>query len=80
MEVKSFDNPAQYRDEVFAFLLANEVQYCLPIGLIETMITRPETYPTAYLWAVYDGDRVVGAAWMMPPFEGTKKSPRGNSL
>jgi len=63
MELKSFDNPTQYRNEVFAFLLANEAQYCLPLGLIETMITSPETYPKAYLWAVYDGDCVVGAAW-----------------
>ena len=67
MELKSFHHPTQYRNEVFSFLLANEAQYCLPLGLIETMISRPETYPRAYLWAVYDGDRVVGAAWMTPP-------------
>ena len=42
MELKSFDDVTQYRNEVFGFLLANEAQYCLPLGLIETMITRPE--------------------------------------
>jgi len=67
MELKSFDNPTQYRNEVFAFLAANEAQYCLPLGLIDTMINRPETYPKAYLWALYERDRIAGAAWMMPP-------------
>ena len=67
MELKSFDNPTHYQNEVFAFLAANEAQYCLPLGLIDTLIHRPETYPKAYLWALYERDRIAGAAWMMPP-------------
>jgi predicted GNAT family acetyltransferase len=67
MQLKSFDNPTQYRNEVFEFLAADEAQYCLSLGLIDTMINNPETYPKAYLWAVYESDRVAGAAWMMPP-------------
>src|SRR4051812_39226781 len=67
MELRSFDNPTQYRNEVFEFLAANEAQYCLPLGLIDTMINKPETYPKAYLWALYERDRVAGAAWMTPP-------------
>lgn len=67
MELRAFTNPTEYRDRVLSFLLGNEAQNCLGLGIIDTLINRPETYPNAYLWAVTDNGQTVGAAWMTPP-------------
>ena len=67
MELRAFTNPAEYRDRVLPFLRRNEAQNCLGLGIVDTLVSRPETYPKAYLWTVNDGGQIVGASWMTPP-------------
>jgi predicted GNAT family acetyltransferase len=47
--------------------LEREAENCLGLGIVDTLISRPETYPKFYLWLLRDQTRVVGAAWMTPP-------------
>lgn len=67
MELKSFANPLELKEAVFPFLFRNEAANCLCLGIIETLISRPQTFPEAHLWAVYDQGQIVGAAWLTPP-------------
>jgi predicted GNAT family acetyltransferase len=67
MELRSFSKPSEYRDHVFPFLRRNEAQNCLGLGIVDTLISRPETYPKAYLWTLAEAGHIVGAAWMTPP-------------
>lgn len=68
MELRSFDAAPEFKARVFPFLRRNEAQNCLGLGILDTLVNRPEVYPKAYLWAVTDSSsHVVGAAWMMPP-------------
>ena len=67
MELRTYRDPIEFRDCVFPFLNRNEAQNCLGIGVVNTLISSPETYPKSYLWAFTDAGQVVGAAWMTPP-------------
>lgn len=45
----------------------SEAQYCLPIGIVDTLINHPDRYPEFHLFTVNDGETLAGAAWMTPP-------------
>jgi predicted GNAT family acetyltransferase len=49
------------------FLLEHEAAHCLPLGILDTLVTDPSRYPTAYLFSVHSGDDVAGIAWRTPP-------------
>lgn len=67
LELKSFSKATEFRDRVLPFLRRNEAQNCLGLGIIDTLINRPEIYPRAHLWALTGDGQVMGAAWMTPP-------------
>jgi len=67
MELKLFTSPGEFRDQAFAFLCRDEVQNGLLIGLVDLLITNPDSYPKAYLWALMDRTEIAGAAWWTPP-------------
>ncbi len=68
MKLHSFSSHKEFKTRVFDFLLENEAENCLLLGLLEGMESNPGRYPVAYFWAVTSNDKVVGAAWMTPPF------------
>lgn len=68
MQLRSFSKASEFRDQAFPFLLGNEAQNCLGLGIVDTLISRPEIYPKAYLWSFVDAGRTVGVAWMTPPY------------
>ncbi|MFL5951263.1 MAG: GNAT family N-acetyltransferase [Gaiellaceae bacterium] len=49
-------------------LAADEARHNLMYGICSTLIDAPEVYREAHLWTVVDGDDVVAAALMTPPF------------
>ena len=67
MELKAYASASEFRDRVFPFLRRNEASNGLVLGIVDTLINKPTTYPTALLWSAQDRDQIVGAAWMTPP-------------
>ncbi len=68
MELRSFSDAREFRDQVFPFLCQNEAQNCLGIGIIDTLTNQPETYSKFYLWAFIESGKIKGVAWMTPPY------------
>ncbi len=67
MHVQSHTDPKAFENLAGPVFLQSEAQNCLGIGILDTLIHRPDRYPRFHLLSVHDGDRVVGAAWMTPP-------------
>lgn len=67
MRLQRIKNFSELRDMTFPFLLRNEAENSLGIGIIGTLVERPEVYPNAYTWILWDENEVKGVAWMTPP-------------
>lgn len=67
MELISFTDIGRFKREIFPFLMRNEAQYCVPLGIVNTLETRPKTYSGAYLWGLLADGHVIGAAILTPP-------------
>ncbi|RYZ60967.1 MAG: GNAT family N-acetyltransferase [Proteobacteria bacterium] len=67
MKITRFIDPFEYKARVLPFLMQNEAQNCLGIGIIDILIVTPDVYPDAYLWEISQGQEILGAAWMTPP-------------
>jgi hypothetical protein len=68
MLVKRLPDPGRFLEHAGPFLLADEARHNLMLGLAGTLRDHPSIYPEYGLWAVEDGDRVVGAGLQTPPF------------
>jgi hypothetical protein len=69
MQVKVYEQPDAFYERVEAFLLKREADHCVPIGLCSVMMTTPDVYPDPYLAAVEDGETIVAALVMTPPYD-----------
>lgn len=67
MRVESHPEIAAFARMAEPFLLQREAFYCLPLGILNTLLNEPTSYPKAYLLSAHDGDELVGIAWMTPP-------------
>lgn len=70
MRFEFFMDPQAFKDAVFPFLLQNEAQNCVKLGVIENLIVRPSLSHKTFLAAVRDdaaGGAVVATALMTPP-------------
>ena len=68
MEVERVDGVADYTDLVQPVLSRATARHNLILGLLDVLRRRPDSYQGFHLWAVRDGDRVVGAAIQTPPY------------
>jgi GNAT superfamily N-acetyltransferase len=69
MQVERVEGVADYTDLVQPVLSRATARHNLILGLLDVLRRRPDTYPGFHLWAVRDGDRVVGAAIQTPPYD-----------
>jgi uncharacterized protein len=70
MRVTAYDDPRAFRDAVTPFLLADEAQHNLILGLVTTLCDGRAYGPEPpVLLAVTDGAEVLGAAVMTPPYK-----------
>jgi uncharacterized protein len=67
VQVVRHPDPTAFRDLVAPFLATDEARHNLLLGLLGTMVERPDVYPEFRLWTVREGDRLVGAALRTPP-------------
>jgi GNAT superfamily N-acetyltransferase len=68
MEVARVDGVADYTDLVQPLLGRETARHNLILGILDVLRRRPDSYQGFHLWAVRDGDRVVGAAIQTPPY------------
>jgi predicted GNAT family acetyltransferase len=68
MEVERVDGAAEYTDLVQPLLGRETARHNLILGILDVLRRRPDSYQGFHLWAVRDGDRVVGAAIQTPPY------------
>jgi GNAT superfamily N-acetyltransferase len=68
MEVARVDDVAEYTALVQPVLARAKARHNLILGLLDVLARRPDSYLGFHLWAVRDGDRVVGAAMQTPPY------------
>ena len=69
MEVARVDDVAEYTALVQPLLARATARHNLISGLLDVLGRRPDSYLGFHLWAVRDGDRVVGAAMQTPPYD-----------
>lgn len=67
MEVVEFEDPEAFQSFTGPLLLRSEARHSLMLGVIGTLISRPDVYPEYRLWAVSDGRRALAAAIRTPP-------------
>jgi predicted GNAT family acetyltransferase len=61
-------DPVSFLDSCRAHLFENEPMNCLGIGIVNTLIRNPATYPTFHLWTLNSSSEDVrGCAWWTPP-------------
>jgi predicted GNAT family acetyltransferase len=66
--LQTYADPREFRDAIYPFLLGNEAENCLGIGLVDTLITKPDRYPDFVLARILDEvNDTVGALWITPP-------------
>lgn len=69
MTARRIPDPRAFRRAIEPFLLADEARHNLPLGIIATLIERPDVYPDFRLWLVEDGGRVLGGAIITLPHQ-----------
>jgi len=68
VRLQRFSNPKEFLKASHDFLSKHEVENNLLFGIIETLVSQPERYPTTpYLALVYKNDRPVLVALRTPP-------------
>lgn len=67
MQLKRFENAEDFYQRVEPFLLANEAEHSLILGLCSTLVRQPGYYQNPYLALVEDGETVLAVALMTPP-------------
>ncbi|HLB38979.1 MAG TPA: GNAT family N-acetyltransferase [Actinomycetota bacterium] len=67
MDVRRFEDPAAYAEEVLRLLLRAPARHNLYLGILDILQRHPATYPAFHLWSAQDGDEVIAAAMQTPP-------------
>ncbi|MBC7659485.1 MAG: GNAT family N-acetyltransferase [Chitinophagaceae bacterium] len=64
-----YHDPRHFRDLVFPFLLENEAAHCLGLGVIHSLIHKPELHNDFQLAAFFDDAtaQLLGIAWVTSP-------------
>jgi ribosomal protein S18 acetylase RimI-like enzyme len=63
-----YSDPAAFRAAVFPFLLRQEALHNVMLSVVNAVVDEPTRYPRYYLGVISQGDKVVGATWMTPPY------------
>lgn len=78
MRVVRHQDPAAFRAAVGYHLLRDEPRHNLMLGLIATLIEKPDVYPRFHLWTVADEGRVVCAALRTEPHNVALSGPEAD--
>jgi predicted GNAT family acetyltransferase len=62
------DDPREFLARAGSFLEAHEAANSLPLGISDTLIRSPEIFPTHYFALVQEGERILLASLMTPPY------------
>jgi uncharacterized protein len=76
MELRSHPDVHVFLHAAGDFLLRDEARHNLMFGICTTLRLAPDAYPEARLWTVEEGEDVVAAALMTPPFNLVLAQPR----
>jgi predicted GNAT family acetyltransferase len=68
MDVVRHEDALEFRARTEPFLMVDEARHNLLLGLITTLIERPEVYAEFHLWVVQDRGEVAAVAIRTPPF------------
>lgn len=68
MKLEAHADASAFLDAAAPVLDADEARHNLLYGICSTLVDAPDAYREAYLWTVRDGNAVVAAALMTPPF------------
>jgi hypothetical protein len=68
MKLEAHADASAFLDAAAPVLDADEARHNLLYGICSTLVDAPDAYREAYLWTVRDGNVVVAAALMTPPF------------
>lgn len=68
LQFTRYTDPSAFRTAVFPFLLRQEALHNVMLSVVKTIVEEPQRYPRHYLGAVFEGDKVVGATMMTPPY------------
>jgi predicted GNAT family acetyltransferase len=68
MEVVASDDPVAFRERAGGLLLADEARHNLMLGILGTLIDRPDVYEKALMWTVEQDGHPVAAAMQTPPW------------
>jgi uncharacterized protein len=68
MKLEAHADAAVFLDAAAPVLDADEARHNLLYGICSTLVDAPDAYREAHLWTVRDGNVVVAAALMTPPF------------
>ncbi|HEY7021286.1 MAG TPA: GNAT family N-acetyltransferase [Ktedonobacterales bacterium] len=66
--VTRIDDPREFLARAGSFLEAHEAANSLPFGISDTLIRSPEIFPTHYFALVQEGERILLASLMTPPY------------
>ena len=66
--ITRIDDPREFLARAGSFLEAHEAANSLPFGISDTLIRSPEIFPTYYFALVQEGERILLASLMTPPY------------
>lgn len=69
MDVRTFSDPHAFEHAAGPLLRADPARNNLPLGILSTLITHPQMYPTFDLWLAETNERPAGAAIRTAPFK-----------
>ena len=68
MRLRRHEDARSFLDSASPLLVRDEARHNLIFGICTTLLEAPDAYPSFYLWTLEDGDEVVWAGLMTPPF------------
>jgi len=69
MHVRTFDAPRAFREAAGPLLLTDRARNNLPLGILGTLISHPQVYPTFDLWLAERDGEAVGVAVRTHPYK-----------
>jgi uncharacterized protein len=67
MKLDRFHNASQFYERARYYLLGDEAQHNLLLGIVRTLIQAPQRYENPYLTTVEESDRIIAIAIQTPP-------------
>lgn len=68
MTLTCLTDPLLFQKLASPLFLANEAKYCVPIGIVETLVKNPKAFASYFFWNSTREASPIGAAWLTPPF------------